>query len=471
MEVIAVDLMATRRSFTNDCSFSFAVMMILIVLSTVVVLLGHGVHASGSPIGNIFYIPNYNLLGEDITGGYPVFQNLAENCLGHSNNSIIDTTTTYYKDTEAFYSSLSSSTSLSAELESDFTMGVSLDFASKSISGEQRTVSGSTFIAFSKVSQEFFKPVCLEKEYLSDQIVETFENLNETIQSPWLASSWAGYQNFLQKFGSHVVMEVFYGSSLYQHTFAQTSSGYSEKQFAIKACVDLAAPTQAAVIDIGTCSGLTKEDINSVSNIQTSSQFVARGGSDSTRAELFSNRTKELIGQFLAEARSTHQPIQYKYTPIWSILKNIYFKTEHFPKAMNLEAYYKGYLNYGCQYSKGGNMELQKFTYSNNSIPGQPTFQCSIAPEGCQVDEDCHYRVSHARCECRGDSCVRHFNSTLNTGTERTTARINQAPGWKGPGCGHTCGCSYPNRVRQVVWTPAPDQNPSPFNQYEASYF
>lgn len=443
----------------------------IFLLSVVLFLLGFTTAdavASDSPIGNIFYIPKYNLLGEDMTGGYPVFKNLSRNCFGHSNDSITDTTMTYYKDTDAFYSSLSSSTSLSAELKSDFTMGMSLDFATKSISGNQRTVSGSTFSAFSKVSQDFLKPVCFSKDHLADYIVQTFENLNEMIKNPWLASSWDEYHSFLQKFGSHIVTEVLYGSSLYQHTFAEISNHYTEKQLAIKACVDLAAPTQAGVIDIGTCVGLTKEDIQNVSDIQTSSQFVARGGSDITRAKLSSNRSKELISQFLAEARSTHQPIQYKYKPIWEILQDIYSGSEHFPKAMNLEAYYKGYLNYGCSYNTGGKVELQSFDYSNQSVRDHPVFQCSIAPEGCRANDDCHYNALHVTCECRGDSCVRHSDSLLNTGTERTTAHINQASGWKGHGCSSLvpCVCTNTSSEREVVWSLSPEDKLSLYKAY-----
>ena len=87
--------------------------------------------------------------------------------------------------------------------------------------------------------------------------------------------------------------------------------------------------------------------------MKTSSLLILLGGSAETRSKLHTNRTKDLIVKFLLEAcaNKTYQSIRYKYTAVWTLLQSKYIGTEHFDKAINLEYFYKGFLNYGCQYA------------------------------------------------------------------------------------------------------------------------
>ena len=72
--------------------------------------------------------------------------------------------------------------------------------------------------------------------------------------------------------------------------------------------------------------------------MDTSSSLIIRGGKNETRGKLYKNRTIELISQFLDEADKTHEPIQYKFVPIWTSLQSEYIGTPYFYKAVNVEA-------------------------------------------------------------------------------------------------------------------------------------
>lgn len=65
---------------------------------------------------------------------------------------------TYY--TEAFYSSIAENYKLGAALKKDFTLGLTLDQTTKSLSKRNRTVKGSTLDVLSKVGHCVVKPEC-----------------------------------------------------------------------------------------------------------------------------------------------------------------------------------------------------------------------------------------------------------------------------------------------------------------------
>ena len=444
---------------TINCFHTLAGTMILLVLSIVFFLHGAtAIHDSG--LGQSFYLPNYDLNSESLQGGFPIFEPLPEECLKTTNMFTVESKTAYYEDTATFYKSLSSTFSLSADVENDFTMGATLDGSTNSISGSTRTVKGLTLQVYSTASKDYLISSCLRRGTLSQSVSKNFENLSPTIEKPWTDAEWAPYDVFLKNYGSHYVTQVYYGSALYQYCFSDTSRSYTQKQYSIKACVNFAGPTVAPTLNISACAGLTSDEIKSVSSLATSSRLVVRGGTDNTRAELYTSRTNEKIKEFLKEANETHQPIQYRFESIWSLLKARYMNTKHFPKALNLEAYYKGYKGFQCSHQAIAGVELQKFTHTEQSTPSYPSFHCIIPPQGCQVDDDCHHRFPHW-CECKGSSCLRHYLTTTDTGKTRKYAAPYKEEGWGWQGCTRqdfTCGCHDRNWNWLEVWRQSLDE-------------
>ena len=294
-------------------------------------------------IGAGFYIPEKDLLGQDLVGGRSAYKNV-DQCKNTSPTHNIDTAQTSYTSTTEFYSAVTTDTSISGSLQSDFTLGATLQATSKSVAGNTNRVKGFTYQSYSKVSIDYLDPKCLEGLDLDDTLTKKFESLPKDVSRPSEKNSWVEYQNFLQQFGSHLVTEVHRGASIYQHAFSRESESYSAHDFKIKACINLVAPTEAGLANASICTGVTKEDIKRVSEFQMTSRFIARGGTDETRAKLsdISQRSDTLIAKFLSEAEATDQPVTYKFMSIWTLLKTRYIdSSEHLVRALNLEAYYK----------------------------------------------------------------------------------------------------------------------------------
>ncbi len=243
-------------------------------------------------VGEGFFIPHENLLGEILISGYPVLK-LDVRCIVETNLSITSSHRTYYENTKAFYSQIGFEFGLQIPLETFFTLGLTLKAVARSIS--EYDISGLTFTDYAFTKVKVLDQECLPEVTLSDQVARAFEQLPSTIDRPWLTSSWTEYDNFLKTYGSHVVTQEHYGSSLYQHVFGKSSFHYDEKKFRIKICALLPALEE---LDLDICGGITEKDIKSASNIKATSTFVVRGGSPTTRAKLYANRSPKLISQF-----------------------------------------------------------------------------------------------------------------------------------------------------------------------------
>ena len=87
------------------------------------------------------------------------------------------------------------------------------------------------------------------------------------------------------------------------------------------------------------------------------STITIRGGTQETHKKLVNNpRSNELIEQFLDEGYSKPTPIKYSLTPLWQILA----ENENYTiQATNLQYFFDGFLNFGCNHVKG-NYELKQ---------------------------------------------------------------------------------------------------------------
>ena len=466
--VFSIDYSSYRLDSTTDLRLSISgntflefadIMDFHLSAFTMLILLGAAAQSHPS-IGRSFYIPKYNLLGEDLFGGYNFFKRIPDKCIKTQKLNVNYDADAYFSNTKSFYNSLSTQSSLSVELQSDFTMGRTLDATTKSISGNTRTVSGVTLDIHAARSMDYLEATCAHDLVLNNNVRRSFEQLPRKINKPWKKSSWFKYKLFLETYGSHVVKQVVYGSSIYQHCFAESSKDYTKREFSVKACVQLEGPTQVGKLGVKACGNISQEEIQSVQSLATSSLLILRGGSAKTRAKLDKYRTKDLIVKFLFEANKTHQPIRYKYIAVWTLLQTKYIGTEHFDKAINLEYFYKGFLNYGCNYQVDKKFVLQKFIRVPQKKSKHPEYECILAPEGCHSDKDCHYRAPFW-CECRGDSCVRYIEEKLDTGNKKVVAKIYRGSNWGWPGCTtgfFSCSCTNPKTHWKVVWGPSADE-------------
>ena len=364
----------------------------------------------------------------------------------------------YYKDTNAAYSSLATTAGLESSLKTAFSLGLSLEYASKGLSAFQRSVTGNSLIIQASYSQDMLNEACLLNENKFDgNFLERFRELPVEIRDPWNSNAWKPYDVFLRAYGSHVVSSVLLGSSINQMVFAETDDSYKERDFKVRSCLALAGPTNVTELGVSMCSGIHESELSRVSEMSMTDHLVVRGGSPETRNQLIKHRTADLIEKFLNEAKATKSTIQYTLTSLWNILQTLSVgkHIENFIRAVNLEYYYLGFLNYGCDYRSSGGQDLQMFNFAKGSSPNLPQYECSLAPEGCHSDQDCH-RKSVAWCSCRGPSCVKYMEVKLDYNCNgKTTAVINTDTDWEWRGCEISfvhCYCKNPSEERTTVW-------------------
>ena len=422
-------------------------------------------------LGKAIYLRKINLLADFSENEETVFEKIPSNCFTEKELHYSGSNFDYYKNTKAFYSKMATGASLDASLQSTFTLGFTLSSSSSSESSSKMEVSGMSLNILALKKKIFVRKECLnnvEISKLTKNFLDEYEALPKLINKPWESNSWQAYKKFLDKFGSHIVLSVKRGASIKQTTFAQSSESYSQRDFQIKSCVSLAGPTSVGKVGVEACANISKTEKNRVSKMNTQGKLIVLGGTKNTRNALLNQRTKELIEKLMNEADESDAAVEHSFTSIWDVLRSrSKYGTDNYIRAVNLQNYYFGYLNYGCQESKstallsgGKRLYFRKFDYTKSSRPESPEFSCTLAKEGCHRSHDCHYRVG-VYCGCYGDTCVRHKSEKQDTGVSKYTAHANREKSWRWHGCGWKkhlkwSKCECKNRdfdQRIAVWT------------------
>nr|QNH72432.1 toxin candidate TRINITY_DN37583_c0_g1_i1.p1 [Pachycerianthus maua] len=412
-----------------------------------------------SALGEAFYVPDVDLV-TSIPNGVKIFSDIPEECIEQRKIGKTSRNEHYYKDTSAFYKSISTSTQLDASYQTNFAMGATLDATTKHVSSTTREVTGTSLKLTAKKYKKIIQRNCLLEGNFIDSFKTEFEALESTIKKPSLKEHWRKYHLFLQKYGSHVVTGIVYGASIDQYVFAKSSNKYSKRAFTVKACAELAGPVGAGKLKVKGCAGVDSEEISRFKKMDVTKSVVVSGGTFSTRAKVRKeDRSTELLDKFLEEGSSNPGPIHVILKPVWEILQNYYSskEAENLEKAFNLEYYFNGYLNFGCTHRVKSKIELQKFEKVPDTPPGSPAYRCTLAPEGCHSEDDCHYHIG-VWCNCQGDTCIRYSKKKLNTGVKREEANPYKDSDWAWQGCdwkvwGSWCSCLNEKKERKAIWS------------------
>lgn len=354
-------------------------------------------------IGQGFYIPDLSII-EDNGFGKSIFAEIPHECIQDVHSAVHRQEKTYYEDSQAFYSSIGTESSLSGEVTTagGFTLGGSLEAASKSIDSQKLDVKGTSLDVYAIEKYSQLTPDCITNLHLNENFQRDFVNLPKVIEDPSQLSHWYQYNLFLKTYGSHVTKRLSYGSKYTRYLFTKSSEKISQEEFSIKAC----ASVDAAKVKLEACSQYSQEDYKRVSHFETSDTTTVRGGTIDSRAALMNEVTQELLEKFLKEAGNSDQAVSIQYESMWDFLKKRFHGTEHFRKAVNLEAYYLGYLNVGCEPQSESGYTLRRFRLVDDD-PMVPVYHCELAPLGCRSDNDCHIGGAGSVCYCYGSSCVR----------------------------------------------------------------
>ena len=172
--------------------------------------------------------------------------------------------------------------------------------------------------------------------------------------------------------------------------FAESSESYSERDFQVRACISAAGPTSYGKLDVAACSNVSESEKSEATKMSTSETRFVRGGLRDTNSALTKGKASaELIKKLLNLAKKSPSPVQHTFMPIWNILqRRLKPGSPNYVRAINLQYYYSGYLDYGCYYGTCGTLQIQKFDYTEQSTNENPEFECTLAKEGCHDDDD-----------------------------------------------------------------------------------
>jgi len=418
----------------------------------------HDSHA----LGKGFFVPSLDLMDSSLTQGSSIFKELPEKCFYSEDPRVTRQDTVFYKDTSAFMKSLTSDSGLESSLETPFTLGVTVDAASRSISGASRSVTGLSLILYTLVRQDSIVKDCYKrKDMLDEKFVQDFEELEKAVENPWLIASWTNYDAFLREYGSHFANVVKHGVSYRHDTFSESVYNYTRKNFSVRACLDFAGQSSLNEYQIKACSNISDYDKEMADSLNMTMRTVAKGGRDDTRAKILYSRSPQLVEKFLGEAREYSSPVSFEFSPVYSLLRVIYHNTKYITQVNNLENYFHGFLNYECTFNQTtSGIPLQQFVLDiKYSTKKYPQYACILPPEGCHADKDCHFRLLYS-CYCQGPSCIRHTRKVMPNGKVRELGMLNEDDYFQG-GCvmqsgllSHSCECDA-NRSKdpKKLWT------------------
>ena len=356
-----------------------------------------------SSLGQGFYLPEKDILGKFYDGA-SIFDTIEKRCVKVAKTRDTDRQNRYFKSNENFYKYLSSKTGIDGQYKGSFTMKTTLDITTKSISDSTHQVSLYMLDIYALKDTMFFAKNCQNTLPFSKAFLADFHKLPVQIKDINRKDYWLPYESFLKKYGSHIVNEINRGSRLRQWMFASSTEKYTERDFNVRACLELSKNTDS--LGVKACSGITSKEKKSVEKMTMRNARHLRGGKPKTTAKLAEKGSPELIEKFLVEAQKSPGDVLYKFTAIWDLLQERYLGSndDDLARSLNLEACYSAVLDLKCTRPSDDKVSLKWLEPDKKSK--LPTFSCKIAALGCQKDSDCHIGGAASVCYCYGSSCV-----------------------------------------------------------------
>ena len=166
-------------------------------------------------LGKGFYLPHMEI---DVpsSGGNTVFTLIPDICIHKAKEHSTVNEQINFKDTRTFYRSVATEAGLSAKLTGKFTMGTTLKAKSTNVSVGDVEVIGSSIVINNQGTSVVLDKDCITRSNTSlwDDLIKDLSDLPKEVSRPELKTSWDKYSSFLTKYGSHVVTQTYYGTSI-----------------------------------------------------------------------------------------------------------------------------------------------------------------------------------------------------------------------------------------------------------------
>ena len=361
-------------------------------------------------IGKVINLAKTNLLEDFKESEASLFEPFPLPCYRKEHLNFSRSYFEYYESTKAFFSKLATQAGLDASLKSSYALNVSLSSATQSTGSSASKVSGISLIVESLTEKIHIVKDCLydENYKFKKRFLDKLQTLPLKIHEPWERNSRRPFYDFLELYGSHVIISVTRGARINQVSFARSSRSYSQREFQVKSCVSLGGPTSAGTVHVSAFANVSSSEASRTSDMSTNDKLFIRGGSRETQSKLLQGRSKELIEKLMNEAGDIHSSVQHTFKELWTVLQSRFPSgSPNYARGLNLKNFYLGFLNYGCPFIENGGLKIQKFDYTKRSREMYAEFECTLAAEGCHSNDDCRYVPIY--CSCRGQELFEQY--------------------------------------------------------------
>ena len=373
-------------------------------------------------LGKGFYLSKLNLSNpSELLSGTDVFLNVTSKnkCQKFKKGSKILKTIVTTNNTEELISVISNENNIKGTLPLKIiSVKATLLFNTKYDINKHNNIKTSRFIIMDETDIVTFEnnDTC-RRSNTNSEFISDFKRLPVKITKPEINSEWQPFYRFLNKWGSHIMTQIIFGSKIERWESCLDAGNISKNELEAKACLEFSGPTSDITADM--CSKYTKDEKEKSKSIETNRNTIILGGTRKTRESfILKGITDENIKAFLDSSDKSDQAIGHNFTPIWEIYQQVSTtdgclsdvdkgnplseECKDLQRCLNLEAAY-AYQTVDCELLKTPNDIIYQSFQAVRDIPSVNTYKCVAAKEGCtDTSSDCH--LSKSGCKAYGPS-------------------------------------------------------------------
>ena len=374
-------------------------------------------------LGESFDLMNVKLYDPDqFLAGRRIFKNVnvKSGCVVNAAGNLSEKRLRTYESTNEVASAVAADASITGSANINKTLvGATLQ-ASTGYNAQQRSdiktsiidiIDGSGVVIFKDDSK------CRSVGVLEDDFLREFKALSPVITNPGSISAWTAYTTFLQRWRTHILVQITYGSRFMQWDSIVGDQKTTARQIGAKACANAEGSASGVPFSVDGCASYSKTEKEAAKSLQTTNTVKVLGGTRELAQGLRNQVTKDGINAFLASSLNSNQGVAFKFQPIWNVLR-AYLGTKcglsnntsgilneecrDEQRCINLEAAFV-FQKINCSTEISGGYTLRDFIATKNPTSGISTYACvTLKNPGCRSSDGC--RLYSAAFDFEGSS-------------------------------------------------------------------
>eukprot|EP00884_Botryococcus_braunii_P003110 jgi/Botrbrau1/127/Bobra.0022s0113.1 len=229
--------------------------------------------------------------------------------------------------------------------------------------------------------------------HLTNDFWSAFKKLPANMGTPELDASvidsWRPYEEFVDKWGTHIVSEVHFGSKIELWASALMGASLTVDQLLKFACHTGLGFFKA----MGQCKAFTEADLNAAASFQANGRFICTGGTMESREQFRTVKDPISFGLFMASGKLGTTPVGFEYTPLWEVLEPYVVVSKEaeddLARVKTLQTYYEAVVGLMCVNTQPQPGPSIKGMYLSPVAGHRGEFVCTRPCSGCASESQC----------------------------------------------------------------------------------